>query len=374
VYEREHDIAVTLQRSLLPEQLPQLPGLDVAADYRPAAAEAGVGGDWFDVIPIPGGAAGLVMGDVAGKGLAAASMVGRLRSALRAYALEGHDPAMVVQQLNRLVWTEATESQMVTLLYVVVDPTEGVARWVNAGHPPPLLVGGNGRPQFLEGGTSVPLGVMPFPSYEEMSAAMTPGSTLVLYTDGLVEVPGAHIDEGMSRLAEQVRGAPEEPKALCEYLLGSLVPERGATDDVALLTLRNVPMSDQFSVNFPNAPEALSSMRALLRRWLRHGGGADQEVAEITTACGEAATNAIEHAGSGGGTPFEVSGRLHGREVDVSVRDFGAWRTPREGDQGRGLSLMRALMDTVDVTPTPEGTTVRLQRTLRGAGGNGGPD
>jgi PAS domain S-box-containing protein len=374
VYEREHNIAETLQRSLLPEQLPQLPGLDVAASYRPAAAEAGVGGDWFDVIPIPGGAAGLVMGDVAGKGLLAASMVGRLRSALRAYALEGHDPAMVVRQLNRLVWTETNESQMVTLLYVVVDPTEGVARWVNAGHPPPLLVGGNGRPRFLEGGTSVPLGVLPFPSYEEISAPLAPGSTLVLYTDGLVEVPGTHIDEGMTRLVDRVRDAPEEPKALCDYLLGSLVPERGAPDDVALLTLRNVPMSDRFRASFPNAPEALSSMRALMRRWLRHAGGGEQEIAEVTTACGEAATNAIEHAGSGGGRPFEVSGRLQGREVDVSVRDFGSWRTPREGDQGRGLSLMRALMDTVEVMPTPEGTTVRLRRTLRGSGVNGGPE
>jgi PAS domain S-box-containing protein len=373
VYEREHEVAATLQRSLLPERLPDLPGLLVAAQYRPAAAESGVGGDWYDVIPIPGGGAGLVMGDVAGKGLPAASMVGRLRSALRAYALEGHDPAMVVQQLNRLVWTEAGESEMVTLLYVVVDPTEGVARWVNAGHPPPLLVGGNGRPKFLEGGTSVPLGVMPFPSYEEMSAVLAPGSTLVLYTDGLVEVPGAHIDEGLSRLADQLPGAPEEPEALCNYLLRRLVPARGAPDDVALLTLRNVPLGDEFSFEFPNEPEALASMRALLRRWLRNGGGGEQEVAEITTACGEAATNAIEHAGPGDAKRFEVSGRMKGREVEICVRDFGAWRTPREGDQGRGLSLMRALMDTVDVTPTSAGTTVRLQRTLREAGGNGGP-
>jgi PAS domain S-box-containing protein len=373
VYEREHEVAVTLQRSLLPERLPDLPGLKVAASYRPAATESGVGGDWYDVIPVPGGGAGLVMGDVAGKGLAAASMVGRLRSALRAYALEGHDPAMVVQQLNRLVWTEAADSQMVTLLYVLVDPTAGVARWVNAGHPPPLLMGGKGRPKFLEGGTSVPLGVLPFPDYEEMSATVAPGSTLVLYTDGLVEVPGAHIDEGMSRLAEQMPGAPEEPKALCDYLLGRLVPASGAPDDVALLTLRNVPLGDQFRFNFPNEPEALASMRALLRRWLRQGGGGEQEVAEIITACGEAATNAIEHAGTGGAKPFEVSGRMRGREVDLRVRDFGAWRTPREGDQGRGLSLMRALMDTVDVTPTSEGTTVRLRRTLGEAGGNGGP-
>src|SRR6185503_3666585 len=117
VYEREHRIAETLQRSLLPDRLPDLPGLEVAARYLPAASEAEVGGDWYDVIPIAGGAVGLVMGDVAGTGLAGASMVGRLRSALRAYALEGHDGGRVVERLNRLLWTEAEESQMATMLY-----------------------------------------------------------------------------------------------------------------------------------------------------------------------------------------------------------------------------------------------------------------
>jgi len=134
---------------------------------------------------------------------------------------------------------------------------------------------------------------------------------------------------------------------------------------VALLTLRTIPMTDRFRVDFPATPETLASMRAVLRRWLRHVGGDEQEIAEIVTACGEAATNAIEHSGSGGGAPFEVSGRLERDGVWITVRDYGAWRTPREGDQGRGLSLMRALMDTVEVTPTPEGTTVRLGRTLR---------
>jgi PAS domain S-box-containing protein len=371
VYEREHRIAETLQRSLLPGRLPRLPGLGVAARYLPAATEAEVGGDWYDVIPIPGGGVGLVMGDVAGKGIAAASMVGRLRSALRAYALEGHDPARVVQQLNRLVWTEADDSQMATLLYVVVDPAEGVLRWVNAGHLPPLLVVGDRLPNFLEGNGSVPLGVLPFPPYEEVCIRMEPGSTVVLYTDGLVERPGAHIDDGLSQLATQVRAAPEDAEALCDHLLRAMVPNGGAPDDVALLALRNVPMADRFRAEFPSEPEALASMRGLLRRWLRYARGDEQEVAEIVTACGEAATNAIEHAGAGGGTPFELAGRLEGREVQLTVRDYGAWRTERDGDQGRGLSLMRALMDTVEVLPTPEGTTVRLRRTLNGAGGGG---
>jgi PAS domain S-box-containing protein len=366
VYEREHRIAETLQRSLLPERLPRLPGLSVAARYQPAAAEAEVGGDWYDVIPIPGGGVGLVMGDVAGKGLAAASMVGRLRSALRAYALEGHPPATVVERLNRLVWTELEESQMATLLYVVVDPAENRLLWVNAGHPPPLLVVGDGLPHFLEGARATPLGVLPFPTFEELSINLEAGGTVVLYTDGLVERPGKHIDEGLGLLAQVVREGPEQPDQLCDYLLHTLVPEGGAPDDVALLALQNTPMTDRFQVELPANPESLASMRSMLRRWLRHVEGSDQEIAEITTACGEAATNAIEHAGASGGSPFEIGGKLKGRDIDIVVRDYGAWRAPRDGDHGRGLSLMRALMDSVDVEPGAEGTTVRLRRTLNG--------
>jgi PAS domain S-box-containing protein len=368
VYEREHRIAETLQRSLLPERLPQLPGLSVAARYLPAAAEAEVGGDWYDVLPTPSGGVGLVMGDVAGKGLAAASMVGRLRSALRAYALEGHAPSRVVEQLNRLIWTEEEESQMATLIYLVVDPVAEELRWVNAGHPPPLLLSDGGPPEFLTGGSSVPLGVLPFPEFEEASTRIDQGATVVLYTDGLVERPGEHLDSGLQRLASVVDPPPLDPQELCDRVLRELVPDGGAPDDVALLTLHTIPMSDSFDVELPTQPEALASMRALLRRWLRELGS-EQDIAEVITACGEAATNAIEHAGAGG--PFEMSGQIDGQTVDIEVRDFGSWRAERAGDRGRGLSLMRALMDTVEVTPTPEGTTVRLRRTLIQPNSNG---
>src|SRR3954468_10919827 len=246
LYEREHRIAETLQRSLLPERLPQLPGLGVAARYRPAAAEAEVGGDWYDVIPIPGGRVGLVMGDVAGEGLSAAAMVGRLRSALRAYALEGHDPATAVEQLNRLVWTELDESQMATLIYVILDPAEGSVRWVNAGHMPPLLVVGDRLPHFLEGGRSVPLGVMPFPNFEENSVEIRPGATVILFTDGLVERAGSHIDDGLADRAEVARHAPGGPDQLCDHILSAMVPDVGAPDDVALLALQNTPIEDTF--------------------------------------------------------------------------------------------------------------------------------
>ena len=363
VYEREHRIAETLQRSLLPDRLPNLPGLEVAARYLPAAAEAEVGGDWYDVIPIAGGAVGLVMGDVAGKGLAGASMVGRLRSALRAYALEGHDGGRVVERLNRLLWTEAEESQMATMLYLIVDPAASTVRWVNAGHPPPLMVT-RGEGRFLEGQASVPLGVLPFPTYEEVTSRLDPGDALLLYTDGLVERPGEHLDLGFEQLKAAVRAAPDDPQGLLDHLLATLVPEGGAADDVALLTLFNLPVPEEFSADFPAEPESLAPIRSMLRRWLAHAGADDLEIAEITTACGEAATNAIEHAGTANGARFEVSGQREGGEIHIAVHDHGSWRSERDDDHGRGLDLMRTLMDTVAVQPGEQGTTVSLMRRL----------
>jgi PAS domain S-box-containing protein len=363
VYEREHRIAETLQRSLLPERLPDLPGLEVAARYLPAASEAEVGGDWYDVIPIAGGAVGLVMGDVAGKGLAGASMVGRLRSALRAYALEGHDAGHVVERLNRLLWTEAEDTQMATMLYLIVDPGASTVRWVNAGHPPPIVIA-DGEARFLTGEASVPLGVLPFPTYEEASAPLEPGSSILLYTDGLVERPGEHIDDGLAELAARVTEAPDDPQGLLDHLLSTLVPSEGAADDVALLTLHNMPVPDRFTVEFPAEPGSLATIRSMLRRWLGHAGADELEVAEIITACGEAATNAIEHAGTGNGARFEVSGSREGKDIQVAIRDRGAWRPEREDDHGRGLELMRTLMDDVAIEPAEGGTTVSLRRRL----------
>jgi anti-sigma regulatory factor (Ser/Thr protein kinase) len=233
---------------------------------------------------------------------------------------------------------------------------------------PPLLVSPAGPPEFLSGPRSVPLGVLPFPVFEEESAAMAAGASVVLYTDGLVERPGTLIDDGMSKLAQAIDGVGADPESLCDHLLASLVPEGGLADDVALLALCNVPLTDSVQGEFAPVPEALASMRGLLRRWLRHAGAGDLEAAEIVTACSEAATNAIEHAGAGGGVPFEVAGRLRGRRVELTVRDRGVWRSAREGDRGRGLSLMRALMDSVEVTPASGGTSVRLQRELTGEG------
>ena len=366
VYEREHRIAETLQRSLLPERLPSLPGLEVAARYLPAASESEVGGDWYDVIAMPGGRVGLVMGDVAGKGLAAASMVGTLRSAMRAYALEGHNPAEVLSRLNELVWSEADDSHMTTLVYVVFDPADGSVRWVNAGHLPPLAITADGMARYLEGASAVPLGVMAYPLYEEAETSLPLGGTVLLYTDGLVERPGELLDIGLDRLVAAVRGRRVAPEELCDHVLDSLVPDDRAFDDVALLALSSPPLTDTIRLELGSDPNELAAMRSQLRRWLHNSDGDEAEVAEILTAIGEAAANAIEHGGAVAGDrrSFTVDGKLVGGEVQLVVRDSGSWRDRRRKEGGRGLLLMRALMDSVDVDTGSGGTTVRMRRRI----------
>jgi anti-sigma regulatory factor (Ser/Thr protein kinase) len=301
------------------------------------------------------------MGDVVGKGLAAASMVGRLRSAMRAYALEGHEPAALMTRLNELVWSEVEESEMATMVYLVVDPAAGEVRWVNAGHPPPLVLGDD-EPWFLEGGRAVPLGVMPFPSFEEAVAPIPGGHALLLFTDGLVERPGELLDDGFARLAAAVADADCGATALCDHVLGRLVPTGAMADDVALLALHMPQLTDSFS--FDMSPDAgqLASMRALLRRWLKHSSTATEtEIAEVLMATGEAAANAIEHANSGA-VPFEVEGAVEADEVSITVRDHGTWRENNANGRGRGLVLMREFMDDVEVASTGEGTTVHMRR------------
>jgi PAS domain S-box-containing protein len=364
-YGREHRIAETLQRSLLPQTLPPLPGVALAGRYLPAASDAEVGGDWYDAIGLTGGRVLLVMGDVSGKGLAAASTLGALRSAIRAYALEGHGPAQIADRLNQFVLAEPTREHMATLVLAVFDPVDAVLSWVNAGHPPPLTLAADGTTHFLGGARSVPLGVLPFPGYEEETVTLEPGGAVVLYTDGLVERRAENIDVGLDRLAAAAADGPLESEALCDRLLRAALPSGATSDDVALLTLCHVPLGSRLALDLPSEPSALRSLRALLRRWLAQADASDIDMHAIVMACSEACTNAIEHAGAAPDETIGFEAVLHEGEVDVTVRDRGHWREARPpSDQGRGLELIDALMDDVQLETTPGGTTVRLRRRL----------
>jgi len=362
---REHRIAETLQRSLLPDALPALPGITLAARYLPAAAEAEIGGDWYDAITLPGGRILLVMGDVSGKGLAAASMLGALRNAIRAYAMEGHGPAEIAELVNRFVLWDDSRDHMATLVLAVLDAVSGELEWVNAGHPPPLVVGGAATTAFLEGVRSVPLGVLAFPGYRAERTAIEPGGAVVLYTDGLIERRGEHLETGMAALADAAAGGPLLADALCDRLLATVSSAGAAADDVAILALCHVALGERLELTVPSQPSALSSLRGLLARWLALWDATDADVHAIVLACSEACANAIEHAGAPSGSTIDFVAVLRDGEVDVTVHDHGRWRAPRPaGDQGRGLDLIAALMDDVRMQHGDDGTTLRLRLRL----------
>ena len=362
LYEQEHRIAETLQRSILPERLPELERAALAGRYIPGSPGLEVGGDWYDALIVTDGWLAISIGDVVGRGVQAASVMGQLRNALRAYVQEGYGPAEALARLNRLV--ENGDEWFSTLVLVLFDPRTGFVRFANAGHPPPLLLSPQGRARLLEGGRSVPLGALPDARYEEETFILESGSTLVLYTDGLVESPDIPLDEGLSRLVHAATEAPDGLDHLLEHLLESLVSHRRRADDVALLALRAMPeeVSPPLCIRVPAEPTALASIRGELQQWLAQLELGAGETNHILVACGEACTNAIEHSTSG---HVEVEARADGRAILIVVRDGGHWKEPRpRRDRGLGLNLMEAFMDEVDVRTGPEGTEVRMVRRL----------
>jgi serine phosphatase RsbU (regulator of sigma subunit)/anti-sigma regulatory factor (Ser/Thr protein kinase) len=353
-----------LQRILIPELL-AAPGLELAASYRPAAVRGGIGGDWYDTFPVAGGEVALVIGDVMGHGIGAAALMAQMRTGLRAYALDGHSPAGVVERLNRLAMS-LSPNQMTTVAYAVVDLDAELVRVVSAGHLPPVLrlPGGETRTLPVEG--DPPLGVSSSTRYREHQFELPPGSTLLLVTDGAIEVRGEPLDQGLARLGDLV-DAQDDLDALCEAIAGGEVRGRPADDDVAVLAARAAPLPARLTTTWPAHAGTLAGMRPLLRRWLVRHGAAPDEIYDITVAVQEASANAVEHAYAPGDATFDVEATCAGGVITFVVRDRGRWRAPRGAHRGRGLSMMRALMDSVDVQHGDEGTTVVLRRALAAA-------
>jgi len=234
VVERERRIAETLQRSLLPDTLPAVEGLELAARFLPGAGVE-VGGDWYDALPLPSGELAVVIGDVAGKGLGAATLMGELRAGLRAYAIEGGGPMATLTRLNRLA---LRSFQMATVVLVQVAPDLDRITYASAGHLPPLVLSADGSARFLQGGASTPL--LAFrEDLEDGRAAFAPGDRIVLYTDGLVERRREPIDESLERLRTTAEGFGGTVDELCDHLIGALRPPAGAPhDDIAVIAVK----------------------------------------------------------------------------------------------------------------------------------------
>ena len=352
------------QRTFLPEVLPFLPGLRVATRYLPAATAVGVGGDWFDTFLLPGGDIVLVIGDVAGHGLPAASLMGKMRNALRAHALAGGTPVDILGRADEF-HRHFGEGELVTLLVGVLTGDLSRFRYVSAGHPPPLVVGPGGAAFASDHAANPPLGLPHAPSFVEEEVSMPPGTSILLYTDGLIERRNESLETGLERLrstAEEVFTGTELNDEITE-LLARMIDGPRPSDDVALMLLyRDATPSTELEFAVDARARSLMTIRRAVSRWLE-----DLEVPppierEVVMAVHEASANVVEHAyGPAGGT-ITITAKHEGDQVEVLIRDSGTWRGSSRGDRGNGLRLMRGLMDEVLVDTSAAGTVTMLRR------------
>jgi serine phosphatase RsbU (regulator of sigma subunit)/anti-sigma regulatory factor (Ser/Thr protein kinase) len=365
LYEQEMDLAAGLQQAMLPRTIPSVPGCDVAVRYR-AATVGGmhardIGGDWYDLIPLPGGTSsaggrvGAVIGDVQGHDTHAAAVMGQLRIVLRAYAAEGHTPAAVMARASGFLH-ELDTDRFATCLYAEADLATGVVQVVRAGHTDPLVRDPDGtcRRVPVEGG--LPLGLSAEfgrLTYPVSTLELDPGATLVLFTDGLVEQPGADLGDGVRDLAAAVAAGPPHVRDLADLLIRD-AEERGGEDDVALLLLRrHAPDAPRSGGRLqrhvaPGDPEALAEARHLTRAAVR-AWGAEPQGDEIELVADELITNALTHTeGAAVVTLRYLTGA--GRRLRIEVEDSSSALPRRReagesGVSGRGLLLVDLMAD-----------------------------
>ena len=348
LYADQRSVAQTLQHSLLPQTLPEAPGLELGAIYAPGTEGIDIGGDWYEVVPRADGTVVVVVGDVSGHGLEAATMMASLRFAIRAYAVDGDGPATVLNKLTRLV-NVGRDGHFATVLCGVVDPATRIARWADAGHPRPLLVA-DGAGRFLPVPVGPPIGVLSGAEYDESAVELPAAGTLLLYTDGLVERRGELIDVGFERLADAARGIGDESLADGLFSVVRRAIPDGCDDDAALLGIRwhtgdtggaDTGLAESV---FPGTPAAVTDARA-------HVAGALEDlpselVETVALLVSELATNSVRHAGAG----FTLGIERTPDAVRVAVSDRGPGRPRKRSPDpvepsGRGLLIVEALSD-----------------------------
>jgi serine phosphatase RsbU (regulator of sigma subunit)/anti-sigma regulatory factor (Ser/Thr protein kinase) len=361
-YLRAENIATELQHRLLPEALPQTEGVSAAAAYIAGSNEADVGGDWYDLVPLDDGTRLLIaIGDMVGRGIAAAAAMSELRNALRLLAAEGTQPAEALTRLNEFVHAVGS-GHFATVWYCIVDREEMTITYASAGHVPPLLFEPMERARLIDGVNGPPIGARRGAKYREERISVAPGSTFVLYTDGLVEHGLTADADPIDRLvAETVVADPAE----MVRRLTAILPDAGdRRDDTAVLAVRVDPVRDAFRYQVPLDLAELRALRHALRGWLEAHDVSDRESTEIVLAMCEIVTNAIEHPIAPSVPWVDVVARRGPCDVTLRVRDHGHWRSRRhEPERGRGIAIVRRLVD-VDFERAPTGTTVVLRRPL----------
>jgi anti-sigma regulatory factor (Ser/Thr protein kinase)/PAS domain-containing protein len=358
---RQRETAVTLQRSLLPQELEQPDDLRIAATYHPGGTEAAVGGDWYDVITLGGGRTALVIGDVMGRGVRAAAVMGQLRTAVRAYARLDLPPHEVLQLLDGLA-TEIDANQIATCVYAIHDPNEGRLVYSSAGHLPILVRDESGVVQRAEEPTGPPLGTGGW-MHTSGSIPLSPGSTAVLYTDGLVERRNEDLDEGIASLERALSGATGTPQVVCDRLVRAAGVTAEHDDDVAVLVLQHPARTGPDSELFRNAalellggveaaPRARAFASGVLTSWRFPVDLHDLGVLAVS----ELVANSLQH----GTPPMRLRLRRTDRRLIVEVTD-GDDHLPRRrraepGDEsGRGIAIVATIASNWGSRRTPGG-------------------
>ncbi|CQD16839.1 PAS/PAC sensor hybrid histidine kinase [Mycobacterium lentiflavum] len=356
--DEQRETALALQHAMLGPA--NLPG-GFAVRYHPASHPLQVGGDWYDVVDLDDGRVALIVGDCVGHGLAAATVMGQLRSACRALLLDQVGPSAVLAGLDRFA-ARLPGARCTTAFCAVLTLDTGELVYSNAGHPPPIMVHANGTTEQLDGEHGLPLALRPDWARPEVRVTMRPRSTLLLYTDGLVERRGRSIDEGIASATDLIQvGRSQSLDEVADDLMVGLEPGGGYSDDVAMLLYRQpAPLSMKFAADVDH----LAPSRDALRSWLIQAGVEPDQIAYLLTAVGEAVANAIEHGyrdqreGTVSLRATAVVDALH-----VTVTDGGTWKTPRTipgANRGRGITLMRGLVEDITIRSTDAGTTVHL--------------
>jgi anti-sigma regulatory factor (Ser/Thr protein kinase)/anti-anti-sigma regulatory factor len=373
-------IVAELQEALLPTALPVLPRVRIAARYLVAGQEQAAGGDWFDAIPLEGGAVALVVGDVVGHGVAASAAMGQLRAVLAELLAAEDDLGQVLRRTDAFA-ARMPSLRVATLALMVLDPATGTLRYTTCGHPPPLVIGLDGRARYLEGTGTGPLGTGSPPVLA--SGALGPGELVLLYSDGLVERPDRTIAEGMAELAVVATAAaadrdadPAAAERVCQLTV-EMLTRAGHSDDITALAAQwlagPVP---PLHLSLPSARPSLTTARDAFAGWLRRLDATADDWEALHLAMVEVFTNAIEHA-----YPREAPGTI---ELDASlendgsvaclITDHGTWRPPdpADADRGHGLMVAGQVVDELlvshpgaDEAAGPLGTTVTLRHRLR---------
>ena len=367
-------IVAELQEALLPTALPVLPRARIAARYLVAGQEQAAGGDWFDAIPLDGGAVALVVGDVVGHGLSASAAMGQLRAVLAELLAAEDDLGQVLRRTDAFA-ARMPSLRAATLVLVVLDPAAGTLRYTTCGHPPPLVIGVDGKARYLKGTGTGPLGTGSPPVLA--SSALAPGELVLLYSDGLVERPDQTIAEGMAELAVVATDAaanrdadPGAAERVCQLSV-EVLTRTGHTDDITALAAQwlaePVP---PLQLALPSARSSLTTARDAFADWLSRLDATADDWEALHLAMVEMVTNAIEHA-----YPRQAPGIIEldatlGSDGSVTclIIDHGTWQPPDPADADRGHGLMVAghVVDKLLVShPAAGGTTVTLRHRLR---------